>query len=257
VRNNCKMALTRVLGAAFRALPRMLRQPQQRSVVRAVPTMLQQPQQRFVVRAFSTTLSRPKDPEQDHPKGLVRAPIQVFGREGAYAHALYSAAVKENVLDTVEGDLKRISDFIEKEPRAFAYAKNPSILRKEKLELVQELVGKSSLSTPVKNLCVVMAENGALGIADGIIAAFNKIMCAKRQEIVIVVTTAKELNSGQESKLNAALKKFLKEGEILKMTKRIDPDLVGGMTVKIGDRFIDMSTAKKIRTYRDLISQPV
>ena len=108
------MALTRVLGAAFRAFPTISQLPQPRLVVGAISTMLQQQQQRSVVRAFSTTLSRPKEPEEDHPKGLVRAPIQVFGREGAYAHALYSAAVKENVLDTVEGDLKRISDFIEK-----------------------------------------------------------------------------------------------------------------------------------------------
>ena len=129
--------------------------------------------------------------------------------------------------------------------------------QKEKSEVMQMLVDKSSVSPLVKNLFVVMAENGALGLTDGIVAAFSKIMCAQRKEVVVVVTTAKELGSGQESKVNAALNKFMKEGEILKMTKRVDPALLGGMTVIIGDKFVDMSLAKKLKTYTDLISQPV
>ena len=38
----------------------------------------------------------------------MQAPIQVFGLEGRYAHALYSAATKEKQLDTVEKDFNKI-----------------------------------------------------------------------------------------------------------------------------------------------------
>ena len=57
------------------------------------------------VRAFSTTSAS---------RQLVQAPIQVYGREGRYAHALYSAAHKDNSLDKMEGDLKTVSDMIQK-----------------------------------------------------------------------------------------------------------------------------------------------
>ena len=53
----------------------------------------------------------------------------------------------------------------------------------EKMEVMQLVVDKTSVSPLVKNLFVVMAENGALGITDGIIAAFTKIMCAQRKEV--------------------------------------------------------------------------
>ena len=46
-------------------------------------------------------------------------------------------------------------------------------------------------------------------------------------------------------------------GEVVKMEKRVDESLLGGMTVIIGDKFIDMSLAKKIKKYTDLISQPI
>merc|ERR1712212_1304039 len=160
----------------------------------------------------------------------------------------------------MEGDLNSVADSIRKvvyEPKLDSFLKNPSVQKTEKMEVMQLVVDKTSVSPLAKNLFVVMAENGALGITDGIIAAFTKIMCAQRKEVVVVVTTAKELSSSQESKVNSALKKFLKEGEVLKMTKRVDPALLGGMTVIIGDKFVDMSSAKKLRTYTDLIKQPI
>jgi len=200
------------------------------------------------LRAFSTTSASSQ---------LVRAPIQVYGRAGRYAHALYSAAHKENTIDKMEGDLKTIAEQIQKEPDLRSFLTNPSVQRTEKVEVTKALVEKSSVSPLVKNLFVAMAENGALGITDGIIAAFTQIMCAQRKEVVVVVTTAKQLSSSQESKVNAALGKFLKEGQLLKMTKHVDPSLLGGMTVSIGDKFIDMSLAKKIKKYTELIKQPI
>ena len=59
-----------------------------------------------VCRAFSTTAARSQE--------AARAPIQVFGREGKYAHALFNAASKENVLDKMEGDLNSVADSIRK-----------------------------------------------------------------------------------------------------------------------------------------------
>jgi len=200
------------------------------------------------LRAFSTTSASHQ---------LVRAPIQVYGREGRYAHALYSAAHKDNTLDQMEGDLKTVSDMFQKEPALRSFLMNPSVQRTEKVEVTKALLEKSSVSPLVKNLFAAMADNGALGITDGIIAAFTKIMCAKRKEVVVVVTTAKQLSSGQESKVNSALGKFLKEGQQIKMTKQVDPALLGGMTVSIGDKFIDMSLAKKLRIYTELIKQPI
>ena len=48
-------------------------------------------------RSFSTTASASQ---------LVKAPAQVYGTEGRYAAALYSAASKQKALDAVEKDLK-------------------------------------------------------------------------------------------------------------------------------------------------------
>ena len=54
----------------------------------------------FQVRMFSTTTAAQAK--------LVKAPIQLFGVEGRYAHALYSAASKEKSLDAVEKELAKV-----------------------------------------------------------------------------------------------------------------------------------------------------
>lgn len=51
--------------------------------------------------------------------------------------------------------------------------------------------------------------------------------------------------------------KFLKGNETLQLTAKVDPSLIGGMVVSIGDKYVDMSVASKVKKYTDLISAAV
>lgn len=51
--------------------------------------------------------------------------------------------------------------------------------------------------------------------------------------------------------------KFLKGKENLQLSAKIDPSLIGGMVVSIGDRYVDMSVASKVKKYTELISATV
>lgn len=75
------------------------------------------------VRQFSTSAARAK---------LVQAPIQIYGLEGRYAHALYSAASKEKKLDAVEKELNGFRDLVNKDKKLADYIGNPTINKFEK-----------------------------------------------------------------------------------------------------------------------------
>lgn len=51
--------------------------------------------------------------------------------------------------------------------------------------------------------------------------------------------------------------KFLKANETLQLTAKVDPSLMGGMVVSIGDKYVDMSVASKVKKYTELISTAV
>jgi F-type H+-transporting ATPase subunit O len=96
------------------------------------------------------------------------------------------------------------------------------------------------------NFFGVLADNNRLVRAPGVIKAFGTLMSAHRGEITCVVTTAKTLASKDIKDLEGVLNGFLEKGQKLNVNYQIDPSLIGGMIVDIGDKYIDMSTATKI-----------
>lgn len=117
-------------------------------------------------------------------------------------------------------------------------------------------VGKS-FNPATANLLSLLAENGRLGKLNQIVNAFKIIMAAQRGEVVCEVITAKPLDAENKGKLEAALKGGLKPGQSIQITTKVDPSILGGMVVSIGDKYVDMSVASKIKKYTEAISTAV
>ncbi|XP_048349390.1 ATP synthase subunit O, mitochondrial [Sphaerodactylus townsendi] len=201
------------------------------------------------VRHFSTSLVRPVSK-------LVQPPIQVYGLEGRYATALYSAASKQKKLDQIEKELSRVSVLI-KDPKLSGIVMNPHIKAAVKRKTVNDALVKEKLSPITVNLVNVLAENGRLVYTPGVISAFGKIMSAYRGEVLCSVTTAQPLDEASLTELKTALNGFLAKGEILKLEIKTDPSILGGMIVSIGDKYVDMSTKSKIQKLTKIMKETV
>merc|ERR1712055_155227 len=166
---------------------------------------------RFGVLARSLSTSAPV-------KQMIKPPIQVFGSEGRYATALYSAAMKKDSLAAVEKDLAAVGDLLKTDSILREFLENPLLkkeLKKEGMDSVLEKKGASELTV---NLFGLLAENGKLASTSGVLSAFGQIMSAVRGEVVCEVTTAKAMDESMEAEVTGALKAFLKEGESIQLT---------------------------------------
>ncbi|XP_076077745.1 ATP synthase subunit O, mitochondrial-like [Mytilus galloprovincialis] len=201
-----------------------------------------------LVRQFSSSAVRNQ---------LVTPPVQVFGIEGRYATALYSAATKQKQLDSVEGELNTLKKLIKTDKPFAEFLQNPTFSRTEKKDTLTNIAKKQKLSDLTSNLFGALAENGRLNKLSGVLDAFEKIMSAHKGEVQCVVTTAKAMSATNEKEIRTVLQSFLKPGEKLFLTLETDPKLIGGMVVYIGDKYVDMSMASKINTYTNLIKQAV
>jgi len=201
-----------------------------------------------LVRQFSTSASR---------EALAKAPIQVFGIEGRYAHALFSAATKKNSLSQVDKEMHKLQGILQTDKKFADFLYNPTIQRKAKRDAVQETLRKEKFSDVTVNFFGALAENGRLNKTESFLAAFEKIMMAVRGEVMCTVTTAKPLDAKQTKELTASLNQFLKQGQTMKMTMEVNPALIGGMTVSLGDKFIDMSISAKLNTYEGVLKQAI
>ncbi|XP_006104336.1 ATP synthase subunit O, mitochondrial [Myotis lucifugus] len=191
------------------------------------------------VRCFSTSVARPF-------AKLVRPPVQVYGVEGRYATALYSAASKQNKLDQVEKELSRVAQIL-KEPKMAASILNPFTKRSVKVKSLNDLTAKEKLSPLTANLINLLAENGRLTSTPAVIAAFSTMMSVHRGEVPCTVTTASALDEATLSELKTVLNSFLAKGQVLQLKVKTDPSIMGGMIVRIGERYVDMSAKTKIQ----------
>ncbi|XP_066984402.1 ATP synthase subunit O, mitochondrial [Macrobrachium rosenbergii] len=202
----------------------------------------------ILARSFSTSAVT---------KQLVQPPVQVFGLEGRYATALYSAAKKKNALDAVDKDFKELSTLLKTDGQLKEFLLNPLLSKELKKQAVESVLAKKKASPLTVNLFGALAENGRLTNVEGIIGAFGIIMAAVRGEVICEVTTAKPLDAAMTKELEASLKAFLKKGESLQLTQKVDPTILGGMIVSVGDKYIDMSMASKIKKYSGLLQEAV
>lgn len=75
---------------------------------------------------------------------LVKPPVQVFGLEGRYASALYSAASKSKSLDAVEKELSQFQKSIKSDPKLKEFIINPTLKRNLKVDALKHVASKVS-----------------------------------------------------------------------------------------------------------------
>uniref|UniRef100_A0A3Q3LQR2 ATP synthase peripheral stalk subunit OSCP, mitochondrial n=1 Tax=Mastacembelus armatus TaxID=205130 RepID=A0A3Q3LQR2_9TELE len=201
-------------------------------------------------RQFSTSVIRPVTK-------LVKVnctPPPVYGVEGRYATALFSAASKQNKLDQVEQELGKVSGLI-RDPKISSVVMNPHVKRSIKQKTFNDALAKAKVSPITLNLINVLADNGRLTLTGDVISAFGKMMSAHRGEVICSVTTAQPLDEPSLAELKVALKGFLQKGETIKLETKLDPSILGGMIVSIGDKYVDMSTKTKIQKLTKIIRE--
>uniref|UniRef100_A0A914W7L8 ATP synthase peripheral stalk subunit OSCP, mitochondrial n=2 Tax=Plectus sambesii TaxID=2011161 RepID=A0A914W7L8_9BILA len=116
---------------------------------------------------------------------------------------------------------------------------------------------KLGLSETSQNFLTVVAENGKLKKLQAMIRSYEGIMSAHRGELFCSVITAKPLDANMTKELNEALQSFAKAGQKLHVTTSVDPALLGGMIVNVGDKYVDMSLASKIKKYTSVLKSSI
>ena len=104
----------------------------------------------ILTRQFSTSNSS---------KAVVKTPIPVYGIEGRYSAALFSAASKKKALDTVEGDLKKLQGAMKSDARFSQFLLDPTVKTPLKIDGLTGAAKKLGFNDLTKNLLFALAEN--------------------------------------------------------------------------------------------------
>lgn len=176
----------------------------------------------------------------------------VDGVETLGAEAAFTAAEREGTLDDVEDQLFRFARIIDGAPDLRAALLDPAVPAEAKQRLVGELLeGKVGDVTRLLVDHVVAAPRGRA--TDRALDELAARAAARKQRVIAVVTSATELTGEQRDRLAGSLARVL--GHDVRLQLRVDPDLLGGVVIRVGDELFDGSVDHRLAAARTLLTR--
>jgi F-type H+-transporting ATPase subunit delta len=171
-----------------------------------------------------------------------------------YAQALLAAALKQPDADAVDSVGTELDEFVAgvigENQKVAAFLASPAVGKKAKGSALSAALTDRS-SELFRGLVGVLTRNGRLDLLPGIAAAYRELLEERAGRVRVKVTVPVELSGAQRAELTDTLANLLKLEPVLDV--HVDPNLLGGMVVQVGDRVIDTSVRTRLQNLRTLL----
>mmetsp|Transcript_1411 Transcript_1411/g.2462 ORF Transcript_1411/g.2462 Transcript_1411/m.2462 type:complete len:231 (-) Transcript_1411:70-762(-) len=209
----------------------------------------------FAKKAAPKKAAAPKAAAAASGSDLAHQPeLKLFGIHARYATATYVAASKAGSLDKVETELLAIESTTKSNPTFSNFLNDPTVAPAEKEAQINSIFG-DKMSDITVNLMSALAGNARLSETDKVVSAYSELMKAKRGEVAAVITSAAPLSAAVADQVTAALKSKVGDAKVV-LSMEVDPSIMGGLQVQIGDEFVDLSVASRIDAVSRTINGP-
>ena len=165
---------------------------------------------------------------------------------GRYATALFELASDANAVTTVEASLAGVVKALGESDDLRALTTSPILSRTDAKSAIAAVAQSMKLDALTAKTLGVLAENRRLGEIANVARAFSQLAASHRGEVTAEVTSAHALTAAQSKALAAQLK--ARVGTDVAINSKIDPSILGGLTVKIGSQMIDSSIKTRLNT---------
>ncbi|MEX2160206.1 MAG: F0F1 ATP synthase subunit delta [Dehalococcoidia bacterium] len=162
-----------------------------------------------------------------------------------YAQAAFELARDRGELDAWERDLTSLREVLASR-EALAFVSSRTIPREAKEDLIRRTAG--DLSPLVWNLVRLLNQRGRLELLLQIVERFQELLDEERGIEHVQVLTAVEMSPDERDALRKRLSDMT--GKQVEMQAFVEPEILGGLVVRVGDRLIDGSTKSKLLTLK-------
>ncbi|MBR6284811.1 MAG: ATP synthase F1 subunit delta [Muribaculaceae bacterium] len=166
-----------------------------------------------------------------------------------YAKALYKLALENGDTEQIYELLKPISKGLRALDEMKRVLINPHIPAEDKGRMMMQLVGAKPGSSLDKFILLVIRNNRAEFLRK-IALAYVLLYREEHNIAKVVIKSAVELPDEKINKIIDVVKQRLGDDATLEVETEIDPELIGGFTVKIGDLLLDASVKNELNQLR-------
>lgn len=172
-----------------------------------------------------------------------------------YAKALYGFASEKKCSGRVYELMKNLSDAFETLPELQHTVANPFVSDADKTALLSTAAQAGSEDAVFGDFMKLLAHNRRLEMARQIALAYLDIYRAANRIYVVKVASASPLGKEEEQRLRALVARHV-GGASIEFSTEVDPGLIGGFTINVGNEKLDASISNELKQLRqNLISK--
>ncbi len=168
-----------------------------------------------------------------------------------YAEALLNAAAKRNQVQEILDELDAlVRDVFGRDPHVETFLSSAAVSRERKADAIRRAFDNRSEEILV-NFLLVLNEHDRLDLLRAIRSAYHVLFDERARRIKVLVRSVVPLEEGQLNRLRERVRQAFQREPV--METRIDPDLLGGVIVRVGDWLYDASVRSRLENIRNQI----
>ena len=160
-----------------------------------------------------------------------------------YAKAVFASALDTDSIDEIKEELKTMA-LVSSTTEVKSLIEDPTLSNNEILNSLKALLD-GSISKSSQSLLNVLAENNRFNLLEAIFEIYKEIVAKHKEQKSVEVFVATEPSSDTEEKIKTRLVSTYGEGTNVEF--KIDPHIMGGLSIKVGDETLDLSVKGKVK----------
>lgn len=173
-----------------------------------------------------------------------QSPVGAGGLAGRYATALYELAADRQQLDDVLSETDALARLIDESQELRFVLGDARLDIRDSRKAILAILTQQGFGQTVTSFVGVIADNRRLSRLREILAAFAAVAAARRGEMTAEVVSAEALTTAQRAQLQG---KLAEAGySRVNLQERVDPEILGGLVVRVGPRLFDSSLQSRL-----------
>lgn len=163
-----------------------------------------------------------------------------FRAAARYAKSLIDLSIEKNLLEQIHADMKSFLSVYKQNPALQALLKSPIITSDKKMAVLNKLFGQSFQKLTIQFFEIITRKNRAAyldAIARSVISQYN--------DLKNIATATVKSAIALDKKTYDEIQNFIAKatGKNIELQTIVEPNLIGGIVIKIGDKLYDASIA--------------
>ncbi|MGH2831882.1 MAG: ATP synthase F1 subunit delta [Solirubrobacteraceae bacterium] len=168
-----------------------------------------------------------------------------------YARSLFAVAREQEKIDELRGQLGQFADAMNEHRELAIFFFSPYFSSTEKRDALERAL--EDADPAFENFLRLLIENHRMPVIFRIRAEYERLWEQENRTLPVQITSAIELDDATTESLGKTISE--RAGRNVKLAARVDPDILGGIIIRVGNSILDASIRTRLEQLRRHVAQ--